>query len=297
MAALSDAELELIKRFSSHPRGMGYVGIFSDAKFSAWFRDEWNIDIDDAKYSRRGGSKGNRLVSFCRQESDATVLKVLKKLRDVEFDLNIRKSNVVDGRDIGSFENLIKRIELSLPTNPDEVVFANVTGRQVLSNVKANTESLMLVSATALESLAIFKKTIRSNNYLSATQPETCEDLLRSIDDIIAQLMRLFSILPPAPYSKEEPRDRFEGKVVVSWTQRYLNSALPKLQTYFSPEKLGEASAPASVILACGAVGALLTGLNPLGFGAGSMFGKWLAGEIKGEALADHIAQNITGEK
>jgi len=69
MAILTETDLSLIKRYAAHPSGLGYVAEFSNQTFSTWFRDNWSIDIDDPKYEDSGTSKGNRLVSFCRQKN------------------------------------------------------------------------------------------------------------------------------------------------------------------------------------------------------------------------------------
>ena len=60
MAKLKETQFDLIKRYVSHPKGRGYVADFTDQTFSTWFRDNWDVDIDDPKYENDGTSKGNR---------------------------------------------------------------------------------------------------------------------------------------------------------------------------------------------------------------------------------------------
>lgn len=47
------------------------------------------------------------------------------------------------------------------------------------------------------------------------------------------------------------------------------------------------------IILGCGALGAALTGFNPIGFGAGSMVGRWLTGELKSGVASDRITEMV----
>ena len=106
--------------------------------FSTWFRDTWNVDIDNPKYESDGTSKGNRLISFCRQSDETIVYTVLNSLRQMAHDLEIEKSETVKVQDVKAFDKLLESIEQNIPKNTqddvlEEQVFKNVTRRQLLS--------------------------------------------------------------------------------------------------------------------------------------------------------------------
>jgi hypothetical protein len=294
MAKLEETEFDLIKRYVSHPNGRGYVADFTDQTFSTWFRDTWDVDIDDPKYENDGTSKGNRLISFCRQSDETTVYRVLNSLRQLAHDLEIQKSEIVKIQDVNVFDKLLESTEQNIPKNTqdevlDEQVFKNVTRRQLLSKAKSNEVSLLLVGAAALENLSSFREVVRSDNFCAVENPEVHRKLLELIDALIEHIEKLLNILPSASVATTDE----DGDQIVRWTQRYVNGALPKLQEYFAPERLGATSVPVGVILACGGLGSLLTGFNPIGFGAGSLVGKLIVGEMKSGAAADQITKRL----
>lgn len=89
-----------------YPNGPGYVLDFSDATFSEFFEEEYGIEIDAEKYLNRGTSKGNRLLSFCEQEPNYIVVRVLTSL--VERHKNITPEMPFSYSEMNS---IIERIE------------------------------------------------------------------------------------------------------------------------------------------------------------------------------------------
>jgi len=149
------------------------------------------------------------------------------------------------------------------------------------------------MGASALENLSDFKETVRSDNHLAITHSVLRDDLLKLLDALISHIETLLSILP----SKSEALSKSDEDQIISWTQRYMNGAMPKLQEYFAPEKLGSSSIPVGVILTCGGLGSLLTGFSPIGFGAGSVVGKLIVGEMKSGAAADEITRRFENDE
>lgn len=295
MAQLTQTDLGLIKRYVSHPSGLGYVADFSNPTFSVWFRDNWNVDIDDPKYEDMGTSKGNRLVSFCRQEDHTIVFKVLRMLRKIERELGISQSEIVKQRDVRDFDAMLDRylaenFGSETPTSEDEEVIPNLTRSQLLDNVEANDTSIVLVAASAVEGLSAFKEVVRSDNYIAIEQPQLRDDLIQLLDALVLHIERLLEILPSQSRSMSEK----DKDVIASWTKRYINGAIPKLQEFFAPESLGSSSVPVGVILTCGGLGSLLTGFSPVGFGAGSVVGKLIVGEMKSGMAADQITERLS---
>lgn len=187
MAKLTETDLNLIKRYAAHPSGPGYVANFSNQTFSTWFRDNWCVDIDDPKYEDTGTSKGNRLISFCRQEDHRVVLKVLRSLRKMAHKLGIEKSENVRSRDVAEFDAILDRFlidqhDRKKPPEADKNVLKNLTKRQLLSNVMANEASLVLMGASALESLSAFREIVRSDNHLAVTHRDAPEHSSFSFD-------------------------------------------------------------------------------------------------------------------
>lgn len=298
MAKLTEIDLSLIKRYASHPSGLGYVAEFSNQTFSTWFRDNWNIDIDDPKFEDSGTSKGNRLVSFCRQEDNQIVFKVLCNLRNVAHELSIEKSKNVTPRDVAAFDAMLDQLQVDQiapekSPEADNIVFKKLTKSELLSNAKKNEVSLVLMGALALENLSVFKETVRSDNHLAIAHSDLRDDLLKLLDALISHIETLLSIIP----SKSESLSESDEDQIISWTQRYMNGAMPKLQEYFEPEKLGSSSIPVGVILTCGGLGSLLTGFSPIGFGAGSLVGKLIVGEMKSGAAADQITRRLENDE
>lgn len=115
MAQLKRSEIRLIEKFVAFPNGHGFVLDFSDRTIAEYFEDEFGRDFDDDKFRDRGGSKRNRLVSFCLQESQTEVSALLRGLLE-------RRDNLVSQRETdepdslrGDFMVLISKIE----TNAD----------------------------------------------------------------------------------------------------------------------------------------------------------------------------------
>ena len=81
MAKLSAINVRLIVDdvFASE-RGRGYVLDFSDRTFAEFFRDEFGIDINAARYQANGTSKANRLRVFLQLEPEPTAARVLRAM-------------------------------------------------------------------------------------------------------------------------------------------------------------------------------------------------------------------------
>lgn len=111
MVDLKRSEIRLIENFVAWPNGIGYVIDFSDRTFSEFFEDEFRIDIDDALYLSRGGSKRHRLISFCLDAPAPLVTQVLRMLFEGRSaHAKARELTPDDGLE-AEFETLITSIE------------------------------------------------------------------------------------------------------------------------------------------------------------------------------------------
>lgn len=82
MPVLKDREIKTINEAMNTGGGAGYVLDFSDRTFSAFFRDEFEIDIDDDRYRVIGTSKGKRLRTFLEITDGQLAARVLSALWD-----------------------------------------------------------------------------------------------------------------------------------------------------------------------------------------------------------------------
>ena len=289
MAKLSDRDLGIIKTFVSHPRGHGYVLDFSDTSFSNWFRDNWAIDIDDPAFQKRGGSKGNRLVAFAEIADKEILIDVLKALKELASELGIVGSSVVTARDLGEFDRLLVRLIDSLPEDNEAANSEAPKKKQTWERAKLNSVSLSLSTSALIENLIEYREIVRSDNYLASENAELRDKLLKLVDAIIGHLEVLLEISP----SEDSEVSDLVVERLSSWTERFVKGAVPKLSEYVDPENLGRSSVPVGVILGCGGIGALLTGFSPIGFGAGTMAGKFIVGEMKSGVAADNLAKSF----
>jgi len=90
MSSLRTLDLNVVADLVDYMRGTGYVLHFSDATFSEFFANELDVDIEDPRYSDRGGSKGKRLRRFLELVDDKTALKTLQALWEVRQDFVLR---------------------------------------------------------------------------------------------------------------------------------------------------------------------------------------------------------------
>ncbi len=91
----------------------GYVLNFSDHTFSQFFKNDFNIDIDNKKYHFKGSSKANRLRAFWELEQDELVGKVLSEILEFCIDDNVSHTNIK-----GSLLNECKQIVSRLLKKP-----------------------------------------------------------------------------------------------------------------------------------------------------------------------------------
>lgn len=90
MSNLRTIDLNVVSDLVDFIRGGGYVLDFGDNSFSEFFATELDIDIDDARYSDKGGSKGKRLRRFLQLVDDDTAAKALRALWEVRSDWLLR---------------------------------------------------------------------------------------------------------------------------------------------------------------------------------------------------------------
>jgi len=110
----------------AYPRGFGYVLDFSDRTIEEYFEDEFGIHIYDEKYSARGSSKRNHLISFLMLEDEHITVKVLRALWETREGLLARSNDQNDAAKnsaVGAeFLKIISRLESNPSTLSSEGV-------------------------------------------------------------------------------------------------------------------------------------------------------------------------------
>lgn len=147
-----------------------------------------------------------------------------------------------------------------------------------------------LTGAELLVRIAAFREEVRKSNRLAAEDTDFRDGLLAFLDRLAADLEGLLEATPaPGEVVTDEV-----AEATASWFKRFSATLREEGASYLAPERLGKAAAPTSVILGCGAVGALFGG--PVGFGAGVMAGKFLTGELKNGAVADKVGKALADD-
>lgn len=82
MPHLKLSDIKTVEEAMNTGNGPGYVLNFSDRTFSAYFQDEFGIDIDQDRYRSNGTSKGKRLLTFLAIEDGNLAERVLRSLWD-----------------------------------------------------------------------------------------------------------------------------------------------------------------------------------------------------------------------
>ncbi|KAF0810990.1 hypothetical protein A167_00022 [Alcanivorax sp. S71-1-4] len=118
---------------------------FSDASFADFFASEFNINIDDPKFSTNGGSKGKRLRYFLQTCDDATAVRTLTALWEHRCEYLARSSGkdpVVDAQ--SRYRGLINRLSGGAPPKPAPLASAPTVDYHNISTIK--TELLRISS-------------------------------------------------------------------------------------------------------------------------------------------------------
>ena len=168
--------------------------------------------------------------------------------------------------------------------------FPKLTGEVVAQNLTSQSTAISLSITSFLAQLSILRSEIRQSNSFASENLELRDGLLEFLDTLENQLLEFSSALPSQ--GKQASNEQIE--LASTWINRFQSTALPGFQKYLSPEALGDITPPAAIIISFGSIGAALTGFNPLGFGVGSMIGRWLTRELKSGAAAKEFEKLST---
>lgn len=140
--------MRLVDDLVNFVRGPGFVLDFSDSSFADFFAFELKVNIDDPKYSAKGGSKGKRLRYFLQTCDDATAVRALEALWEYRSEYFARSS---DGDPVANaetrYQGLISRLSRgATPQRPSAPPQPTTVDRAAIAKIKAD---LLQVTARA----------------------------------------------------------------------------------------------------------------------------------------------------
>ncbi len=182
----------------------------------------------------------------------------------------------------------IKIEYISEPIIKKDIPF--ISRETIAGALRSNGVALTFAVSTVFEQIVRYREKVRIDNELGATQPEHRDELLGFLDNILFHLEDLLNVVP---YNNEVPTEE-AVQVALGWCEQFQTTLIPGFKKYLSGENVGKAVVPVVTILGFGTIGALLTGFNPLGFGAGSYIGKLLVGELKSGVVIDKLGDGFS---
>lgn len=159
----------------------------------------------------------------------------------------------------------------------------DVDSLAIVDRLKQNRVSILYVSELILRLADEVREEIRGDNKLSFNDRTAALEALGELQNLCREAMNM---------SEASPDVVIENGEIQSWSERFKSAIGENLRTTFEATNLAHAAVPTGLILGCGALGALIAG--PVGFGAGSVFGHLITGQIKPGAAAKEIEKAIS---
>lgn len=160
-----------------------------------------------------------------------------------------------------------------------------------ISRIKQNRLPILFVSEMVLTLITEAREKLRGDNRLDPKDREAAFAEL----DILSELAREGQALPEVL-----PRDASESEIekvdvaTQRWSQKFDSALRENLKKTIDPENVASVAVPTGIILGCGALGALIAG--PVGFGAGSVLGHLVTGQMKPGMAASKIEEALSEE-
>jgi len=171
----------------------------------------------------------------------------------------------------------------------DNVMSANesksekVEALAVINRVEENRVPILFVSKLIISLTEELREKVRGDNKLSSDERAAALEALDKLQKLSHEAQEM-SEAPPDLLMKNED--------IQSWAGRFKSAINESLGTILDPKNVANAAVPTGLILGCGALGALIGG--PIGFGAGSMLGHLITGQIKPGAAAKTIEDAVS---
>ena len=148
-------------------------------------------------------------------------------------------------------------------------------------------QSIVYSASMLLEPLELFKERVRSDNQLSAENPEVKEELLDLIDRLL-QHMRFLIDRIPLDIGAEHSEKIDE---TASWANETYVKTIEEFNQYCSPDSISQIIAPTSITLGLGVIGSVFGGAA--GFAAGTFVGNVVTRNAKPKELSDKVNASI----
>ena len=281
---------------------------------------KWGFEVVQAE-------GGEEALDICRAEPPDLIIsdwlmpglsgvEFCRALREEETDFYIYflmltsksdKNEVAEALDAGADDFMTK------PVNSDELRARISAGERILSVQRAlfekdriyspgnvnsefhekkkriveNRAEIFLVARSILLQATDFREQVRIRNDLD---PDLRESTLLFLDRILSDSEVISDLL----FTHDTNLDESVTTVVASRFDRFKSAFSEEFGKYFAIEAVSRTAVPGGLILACGALGGLVGG--PFGFGAGSVFGQFLTGQLKAGAMVDRMAGRLSDE-
>lgn len=280
----------------------------------------WGFEVVEAE-------SGEEALDICRVEPPDLIVsdwimpglsgvELCRALRDEEFDFYIyfimvasksEKHEIAEALDSGADDYLHK------PVSSDELRARITAGERILrvqralfekdraysprnvnseyyekkKRIEANRAEIFLVARSILLQATDFREQVRVKNDMD---PDIRESALLFLDRIRSDAEEISDLL----FMHDMNLDEDVTTEVASRFDRFKSAFSEEFGKYFAIEAISRTAVPGGLILACGALGGLVGG--PFGFGAGSLFGQFLTGQLKAGAMVDRMAGRLSND-
>ncbi|WP_407474774.1 hypothetical protein [Sulfitobacter sp. PM12] len=164
-----------------------------------------------------------------------------------------------------------------------EIKSHEVEALNLVDRVEENREPILFVSKLIITLTEELREKVRGDNKLSPVERTAALEVLDKIQKLSQEAQTMSETPPDLLMSNDD---------IQSWTERFKSAINESIDTIIDPKNLANAAVPTGLILGCGALGAMIGG--PLGFGAGSMLGHLITGQIKPGAAAKTIQDAVS---
>lgn len=189
-------------------------------------------------------------------------------------------ASIVPIEDVRLLEELQGVIEETELTSDQGIDF---DGTNLVSRIEQNRLPVLLVSQMLLAQIEELREKIRGDNQLSSEDRSSAMEALDKLNKLVLEAYEM---------SEASPSALAEEKNVHTWPKRFKAAFDENMRKTLDAENLANAAVPTGLILGCGALGALIGG--PVGFGAGSVLGHLITGQIKPGAAAKKIEEAMS---
>jgi len=240
--------------FSEHDAEMERIWAKKPESWS--FFQRWWLDIKRGEFLEQ---KVHRKIIFipekCWESGPESVAHEIKAISPLQDNVNSINTTVGNDKEGGKVETVA-----------------------LVDRVVKNRVSIFYASKLIINLIENLREQIRGDNKISSDERVAALKTLDKLYELSREAQEMSEVSSDVPMENED---------VQSWTKRFKSAIEESMSTILDPKNVANATVPTGLILGCGALGALIGG--PIGFGAGSMLGHLITGQIKPGAAAKTI--------